>query len=63
MAESNQQRVNRILEHTRAGLGPYVLREFERVYIPGDRLRDVDEITSSRNFSLSGLRRLGEAPR
>ena len=32
MAESNQQRVNRILEHTRAGLGPYVLREFERVY-------------------------------
>ncbi len=43
MALSNKERIGRVLDAVRDGLGPYIIREYRNVYKPG---RYVDEIRS-----------------
>ncbi|NLF02984.1 MAG: ATP-binding protein [Anaerolineales bacterium] len=53
MAVSNRDRVERVLDALRTGLGPVVLREYRKAYGPGGYLTNIENNVSSAAFQLT----------
>ena len=51
MAKSNRDRVGEIMDALKAGLGPYVLREYKMVYKGSAYLSTIEEVLTSYSYS------------
>lgn len=51
MALSNRERIGRILEALKEGLGPFIMREYRMVYTPNGYLNEMDAVLASPGYS------------
>ncbi|RMG75788.1 MAG: ATP-binding protein [Chloroflexi bacterium] len=56
MAKSNRERVGDVMDALRAGLGPFILREYKYVYRAADYLQQIEAALSSKSYTLPPLR-------